>query len=621
MKKTNNSQNWGSSMNPITPVGFGKYTGLQMPFSRYINYEPRDWRSSSDMLINTTLGQRWSELVTWMLSADPFVQTLIERRLNPLRSIEFVIQDENGVVDDEWTYIICKNPIFPKIIEEIQMSVFQGFSAFQFNFEKKIFAAFPIELIDYKKKSLKHSYYDQEGNYVFNDYNDLAYCEHSLKHQTVLGMFQPLTLEYISLQKHRKNWDAFGTNTAVPTRIIGYNKGSVERITQMVNGVSTEIEVNTVREEAENIAENVSPNQTVMIPFSFDKDTGKMEYQIEIKNSEQSAHTGTAYKCYEEAIRLCEERMTQLVLGATLTMFEGSSRSLGEVHGSITKEIIEADIKLVLDNLENVIKKKLNLPEGLFFGTNQTQNMPINEAEQISKIAKDNNKILTEEFFNKIGVPKEYIEEVKNKEESAFEEKEIEEKEIVKKKIPKKNKKSLVSKAINLFLEEKEDLNFDYIEELVVTKKIIQVEKKITIKPPVEKRNSRYYNLKPVNEIMEFQNKKKLIKLNYREKRNELLNLLNNGFILDNIDNMLPEGLDCVLECLKSPTETWAIELLNENLKDSAVESVFLKYYTDFVYCVKTLSDEKNIVILESKPLRSCLEVEKLRKGLLWQEI
>ena len=614
--KKNESFTIGSS------VGYGNFKRELQFYSRHISYEPSHWGYAKDALINMNLGQRWSELITWMVSADPFVQALIERRKNPIKSIEFVLQDENGDVDEDWTRIVCKDKIFKKILEEIVMSVFQGYAACQFDFEKGIFQSFPIELIDYKTKSLKNKAYETNGVDFFEDYNDLAYFESSYRHQTQFGLFQPLSLEYISMVKNKRNWDAFGTSTAVPTRMVGFNKGDVEfQDVNMGNGQIEQIAVNTTMEKAREIVENINPNQSVLVPFYYDKNTGKQVYEIEIKNSEQSAHTGTAYKCYEAAIKCCQDRMSTLVLGSILTISDGSSKSLGEVHRSVAKEVIESDIKMVIENLDNIIKPKLNIPEHLYFGTNQTQNLPIDEAEKISAIARDNNKILNKSFFNKIGVPKEYIEDVQDKEEVVKEKKEIEEEKIVKKTVPKKETKNALSKTVGLFFKGKEDLSFEEFEEKIIEKKIIEVDKKIIIKPSVEKRNSRYYNLKAVEEIMLFQNKKDLKKIIGQKKTEKMLSILNSGFIIPYKEKIHSEGLDCFEECLNEPTETWSIETKKDGSNESMEEIVYLKYYVDFVYSVKILKNNNKNFILESKTLRSCLEVEKLRNGILCREV
>lgn len=88
-----------NSINPIKPVGLGNHVAYAYPMTRYIDYTERDWRMYSDQLINNGMAQGWDTMVTWMLASSPFIQTLIERRLNPILSARYVLMDETGEDD------------------------------------------------------------------------------------------------------------------------------------------------------------------------------------------------------------------------------------------------------------------------------------------------------------------------------------------------------------------------------------------------------------------------------------------------------------------------------------------------------------------------------------------
>ena len=114
-----------NSTNPIKPVGLGNHVAYAYPMTRYIDYTERDWRMYSDQLINNGMAQGWDTMVTWMLASSPFIQTLIERRLNPILSARYVLMDENGDVDEALTEQIDKG-WFLKWIEAASMAIFQG---------------------------------------------------------------------------------------------------------------------------------------------------------------------------------------------------------------------------------------------------------------------------------------------------------------------------------------------------------------------------------------------------------------------------------------------------------------------------------------------------------------
>ena len=64
---------------------------------------------------------------------------------------------------------------------------------------------------------------------------------------------------------------------------------------------------------------------------------------------------GDAYKVYDMLVDRCNKELSKLVLGATMVMDDGSSLSQSEVHERVTKQIVEADKRLV----EGVINGQL----------------------------------------------------------------------------------------------------------------------------------------------------------------------------------------------------------------------------------------------------------------------
>ena len=404
MARATNKQN---SVNPIKPVGLGSFVVKTYPMTRYIDYTEADWRMYSDQLINNGMAQGWDTMVTWMLASSPFVQTLIERRLNPILSARYVLMDENGNVDEALTEQIDKG-WFRKWIEAASMAIFQGYSGGVFQPQNNKIERYPISVIDPFNRALKHTPFDLNGHERFDDYSNLFYVEYSSQHQTMLGLFQPLLKEYVGIAITLRNWLASGTRLAFPLTQVGYNGAGVELQDYIApDGTIQQKKVNPNQETAREIAANIDPTVAITTPFSVDD--GKQVYSIEVKQTEHHS-TSDAYKTYYDYIDQAEIRMINLVLGSQLTIKEGNSRSLGEVHERVAKTYAERDVKWMVEVLNNVLKPKLNIPDNRWFSDDSASTMSMDEAQKMSDIVNQNGKQLTQEFFTQIGLPENFYE-------------------------------------------------------------------------------------------------------------------------------------------------------------------------------------------------------------------
>ena len=396
-----------NSTNPIKPVGMGNHVVQTYPMTRYIDYTERDWRIASDRLINNGQGQMWDTIVTWMLSSSSFVQTLVERRLTPILSTRFVLVDKDGEVDEELTESINKR-WFKSWIESAAMAIFQGYSAGVFDPKMNKTERYPIAVIDPFNRALKHNPFELNGQERFADYSNLFYVQYSSQHQTMLGLFQPLVKEYIGISITLRNWLASGTRQAFPMTQVGYKSAVV---TNQVTNEQDEEELQQVNQNkatAEYIADNIDPTVAIVTPFSID-DKGNQVYDVDVRQTEHHS-SDNAYKTYADYINEAEIRMINLVLGSQLTMKEGTSRALGEVHERVSKTYAERDVEWMLDILNNELKPKLNIPEDHYFSQDSTTALTLDDAQKLSTIVNENGKQLTQDFFTQIGLPDNFYE-------------------------------------------------------------------------------------------------------------------------------------------------------------------------------------------------------------------
>lgn len=613
----------GSSINPITPIGSGASgSALQYPMQRYIQYTERDWRYCADQMINSSFGMPWAQIVTWMVSADPFIQNLIFKRLAPITSLRFVIQDEESVTNEELTKFL-KDRWFHQLIEAIMMAIFQGFSGIQIDLKANHVTSYPLELLDYKKKALKFAFYELSGSTVFNNYSNMAWFEYNKSHQTALGLYQPMTLEYISMSTTNQNWVGFTTNTAFPTRQVYYMSGNEatdylrdaqgNKIIDPITGQPETKKYNQLRDWSFKFAKENNPNSVVALPMSYDQSNGEIIKQVHIEDSQIGAHTGTAYKACMDRITLGQERLSLLVLGSVLTSLPGSSRALGEVHERQSDKVIESDRKWVLDCLNDVIYPKLNFPEGFKFAIDDSESITLEEALQYSDIAQKNSKKISDEFFSHIGLPSNYITEAEPEEEEVEVKEEVVKK--VKEKKPKKGKTGLSAVYQNIKSlfgqEEKEEWEEVDVVETITKKEIIK-------KPiPKERLNFKNYNLNSCEELMRISSKADLFEPSKKEfeeyficlnmdKRKGLYlkDQTGNKVILNDIAHKVDKiGFNLFKETLSTADEVWKVKN----------KLSYLKYYNNVTYQVTTENGE----LTSAKCLRSYKDVEQVRKGEL----
>lgn len=397
-------------VNPIKPVGLSPHIVESYPMTRYLDYTERDWRFAVDSIVNNGMGMNWGTMVTWALSQSTFLRSLINRRIDPLLEHNYVVKDQadnvverfSDVLDSQW---------FKEIVKSIGLSIFYGYTAGGFDPKTKNVFRYPIELIDPFNESLKENPYRTEGDTRFNDYSDLFFVKYFDERQTMLGLLEPLIYDYIGMAMARRNWLASGARYAFPMLMVGYNGDATEFENYTdENGEVQQREVNRNKETAIHIARNLDPTVGLASPFHLNEN-GIPVYDVDVKQTEMTAKE-RGFETYKSFIDDTEQRMMNLVLGASLTMDEGHSRSLGEVHERVTDSIHEKDLKMVVETLNDVFLPKLNIPDGMRFDVEDVSSITLDDAVKISTVAAQNGQKLTVDFFDAIGVPDNFLQDV-----------------------------------------------------------------------------------------------------------------------------------------------------------------------------------------------------------------
>lgn len=152
-----------------------------------------------------------------------------------------------------------------------------------------------------------------------------------------LGLLLKLVPQTISIRHMEGFWDQFGEIFGMPIRIAKSSaRGSRERgqIEEMLGKMGA-------------AAWGLFPDGT----------------DIEIKETTR----GDAFNVYDKRIERAEKSISKGVLGQTMTIDDGSSRSQGEVHLEVRNDIIESDADFITDLVNEMLIPFCNM-HGFPFG-------------------------------------------------------------------------------------------------------------------------------------------------------------------------------------------------------------------------------------------------------------
>lgn len=118
---------------------------------------------------------------------------------------------------------------------------------------------------------------------------------------------------------------------------------------------------------------------------------------------------GDAYKVYDMLVDRCNKELSKLILGATMVMDDGSSLSQSEVHERVTKQIVEADKRLVGTVVNGQLFDLLNKHgyelDGMELVWDNREELTLAEQWTIDSGLLHNFDIEPEYFVNKYHVP------------------------------------------------------------------------------------------------------------------------------------------------------------------------------------------------------------------------
>ena len=301
------------------------------------NQELRDWKIGVNNFedpfnpITVDLIRVYNDIVI-----DAHLSAAIESRIIRTTSKDFKIVDEKGEEVDDETGIFSA-PWFRHFLKLALESKFYGYSLIQFDDLKgkrfKSVELFPREYVYPQKNAVRLSPYSS---------NDLVYYDEAPFEAWTMGVGRPsdigLLMKAAPLVIFKKtalgSWTEFAELFGAPFRLGKTNVRDTE-----------------LRDNMFNMLENMGRNAFGV----FDTDD-TLEF---VRDGKTDSHN-----VFNQLIERTNSELSKLILGSTMTMDEGSSRSQSEVHERTSAAINKEDAFFILSVVNDELIPWLNKYHG-----------------------------------------------------------------------------------------------------------------------------------------------------------------------------------------------------------------------------------------------------------------
>jgi hypothetical protein len=404
----------GPSVNPfVIPKEMGLTHISQTYLSNYyVEWNPMTWRFACDQCMKMGYSLSYATLTSWAFESSPFIQMLFEKWGDALDEVEFYIVDQKGNRINSMQQEFCEEPWQMELRREMMWAFMWGFAGLNFDpYSKKVYK-YPMQEVDPINRMLKSSTFAFYEGIPFAESDNLIFVQHSTNVERFLGLMQPITRSYIMMNEVKSNWVSAGIKLAFPVMTVGYPQNSMT-----INGQQQQI--NPYKLQAEDIARNINPGKGIVFPYTINS-KGEIQKAVEVEFAETKAGNNM-YKIYAEFNDDEKNEIRELILGGTLSS-QGSksgsgSRSLGEVHERMFKQVVRSKMRRVLACLNSDYVPKLSkfytdLPKYWKYEVDRGEKMTMEEITALSSAVTANGYRLTPEFWEENGIAKEYLEDL-----------------------------------------------------------------------------------------------------------------------------------------------------------------------------------------------------------------
>ncbi len=288
--------------------------------------EIKAWRMANQAALNIENPNRrqLTDIYYDAMLDDHLLAAIRNRKLKTLRT-KFKVIDVNGETNHELTELI-QGKWFKRFMSLSLDSIFYGYSLIQFG---EIVREPKLKFTEVKLVPRPHvvpefRVFKREVSDEAKDGIDYTKPPYSLwcigvGEQDDLGLLLPVAKDTISKKYALQFWDQFAEVFGMPIRIgetTSRDKKEVDRIENML-------------EDMGSAAWGLFPEGTT------------------IKIVETTR--GDAFNVYDKRIDRANTEMSKAILGQTMTLDNGSSKSQAQVHENVSDEIGEADADMVKD--------------------------------------------------------------------------------------------------------------------------------------------------------------------------------------------------------------------------------------------------------------------------------
>lgn len=343
------------------------------------------WRQSWQMAINRENPKRY---MLYQVFADNLVDlhligALRQRKLKVMRKALKVVDRKSGKQDDEMTEAL-KARWFKQYKTLALDSIAWGHSLIQFGdrtTEPQLgFASctlVPREHVCPEFGTLLKSVSDEgkKGVDYRNKYADWAL---EVGDPNDLGLLNAVSPHCISKRNMLAFWDQFGELFGMPIRIgktLSRDPKDVDKISDVLDKMGS-------------AAWGVFPSGT----------------EIEIKETTR----GDAFNVYDKRIERSNSEISKGILGVTMTMDDGASKSQGQVHLEVADDVVEADLDWLIDEINDglfpFLKKHGFKVDGKKVEVDDTYEYSPEEMTDIEDMILEHYEVDDQYFIDKYGI-------------------------------------------------------------------------------------------------------------------------------------------------------------------------------------------------------------------------
>lgn len=320
--------------NVFRPVGTQNLKSRYIPNQYYVEFTPSWWRMAVDNAINYSDLVFLDTLYSWCIQSSPFLVSQINKRLVPALKRQYAFAHEDGTIDEDITRMITKTKWFKKLIRSRLLSRFYGVRVAGIDVEKDELVDYPIRNIDIVNKAVRDMTYGITQVAYVKDYDNLFYMQPETDQDFKLGMLQQISRAMIGIVEAYNNWSVTSATYSYPRTTVGYIDGNA-----------------TCKSIAEEIANNLDPLDTPLLPFKQNLDNKENVYQVEIKPIQTQMYPD-AFRVFKEYIESYRSEIMQLVTGGTLlgaTEKNTNSEQLAQIHMGLYEDICDDDKRDILN--------------------------------------------------------------------------------------------------------------------------------------------------------------------------------------------------------------------------------------------------------------------------------